>query len=49
MDERDWELISLVNWSAMGGWVEASAELVGPGSIEMIGGRLVGRYGFRLR
>jgi len=43
VDERFWELVSFMNWSAMGGLVEMSAELVGPGSIEMMGGGLGGR------
>ena len=43
VDERVWELVSFMNWSAMGGLVEMSAELVGPGSIEMMGGGLGGR------
>ena len=47
VDVRSWELVSLVNWRAMGGWVEMRAELVGPGSIEMMGGRLWGRWGLR--
>lgn len=43
VDERSWELVSLLNCRAVGGWVEMRAELEGPGSIEMMGGRLVGR------
>ena len=43
VDERDWELVSFMNWRAMGGLVEMRAELVGPGSIEMMGGGLSGR------
>lgn len=43
MDERSWKLVSLMNWRAMGGWVEMSAELEGPGSMEMMGGGLGGR------
>ena len=43
VDERSWELVSFVNWRARGGWVEMRAELVGPGSMEMMGGELGGR------
>ncbi len=43
VDVRSWELVSLVNWRAVGGLVEMSAELEGPGSMEMMGGRLGGR------
>jgi len=48
VEARVWELVSFMNCRAVGGWVEMSAELVGPGSIEMMGGRLGGRCGLML-